>query len=76
MEPEQQFKDAAREWLESDGAAPAWVEHHLLPLAAEMQRQAARCVREYSKAIYFDSFSRAAKRFTWAFPEEQEVDDD
>ena len=47
MKPEQQFKDAAREWLERDGAAPAWVEHHLLSLAAllreEVGKERERC---------------------------------
>ena len=73
METEQQFKDAAREWLERDDAAPAWVEHRLLSLAALIQREAGRCVREHDRHVRFSSFREDKGRMAWAF-EEQEDD--
>ena len=71
MTIEQRFKDAAREWHER--AAPwDWTEAGVASLAAEMQRQAALCVREYHE---FEFGNGAVDEWEWAF-EEQEGDDD
>jgi len=74
MEPEQQFKDAAREWV-------AWLDSHPQgyahsapqSLAALIQREAGRCVREHDRHVRFSSFREDKGRMAWAF-EEQEDD--
>jgi len=79
MVTEQWAKDAAREWcrmiVEQEGAK---YPDDVLPgaedsLAALIQREAGRCVREHDRHVRFSSFREDKGRMAWAF-EEQEDD--